>query len=287
MIKNNFLLLQIKKIFKIMKNKNILCGAFFLTILFFFVCFRSFLNIPDPYVSSNSKPLQSISSKHWLGTDETGYDLFSRVLEGTKVSLRISIITVIISSLIGSFLGLLAGYFRSFLDHIIIFLCDLIIFFPDIIIAILIMLMFTKQKAEHNLIIILTIAYIPSYIRIIRANTLTIKQKDFVKASKALGANDMQIIKRHILPNILSNLITKIILNISSVILAISSLGFIGLGLDRSIAEWGNILYSSKNYILNYPHLFYGPFIIIFCTIFSLNLIGKGLISYFEKNSNN
>lgn len=287
MIKNNFLLLRIKKIFKIMKNKNILCGTFFLIILLFFVFFRSFLNIPDPYISTNSKPLHSISVKHWFGTDETGYDLFSRVLEGTKVSLRISIITVIISSLIGAFLGLLAGYFQSFLDHIIVFWCDLITIFPDIILAILIMLMFTKQKAEYNLIIILSIAYIPSYIRIIRANTLTIKQKDFVKASKALGAKDMQIIKKHILPNILSNLITKIILNISSVILAISSLGFIGLGLDRSIAEWGNILYSSKNYILNYPHLFYGPFIIIFGTIFSLNLIGKGFINYFEKSPNN
>lgn len=285
MIKNNFLLSQIKKIFKIMKNKNIFCGIFFLTILLFFVFFRSSLNIPDPYISINFKPLQSISTNHWLGTDEVGYDLFSRVLEGTKVSLRISIITIIISSLIGAFLGLLAGYFQSFLDHIIVFWCDLITIFPDIILAILIMLIFSKQNSEYILIIILSIIYIPSYIRIIRANTLTIKQKDFVKASKALGANDMQIIKRHVLPNILSNLITKIILNISSVILTISSLGFIGLGLDRTIAEWGNILYSSRDHILDYPHLFYGPFIIIFSAIFSLNLIGKGFINYFEKNS--
>lgn len=138
-----------------------------------------------------------------------------------------------------------------------------------------------------TLIIVLVISYIPSYIRVIRANTLTIKQKDFVKASKALGSSEIRIIKKHILPNICANLITKMILNMSSVILAISGLSFIGLGLNRDKAEWGNILFASKEYIMDNPNLFYGPFIIIFLTVFSFDLIGKSLIHYLDNNKYN
>ncbi len=281
----NCLTNSFKQKIKILKDKNILFGLLFLTILSFFVLFRSQF-FPDPYVSSGNKRLQSYSCKHWMGTDGTGYDIFSRVLEGTKISLQISFITIIISSLIGCLLGIIAGYFRGFFDNIIIFICDLLTIFPDIILAILIMLCF-KEKTVTTLVIVLCVLYIPEYIRIIRANTLTIKQKDFIKASKALGSNDIRIIQKHILPNLLSNLITKMILNMSSVILVISGFGFIGLGLNRTKAEWGNILYSSKSYIMRYPHLFYGPFVIIFLTIFSFNLIGKGLINYFENDQKN
>ncbi|AYJ01168.1 ABC transporter permease [Candidatus Phytoplasma ziziphi] len=281
----NCLINSFKQKTKILKDKNILFGLLFLTILSFCVLFRSKF-FPDPYVSSGNETFQSYSPKHWMGTDATGYDIFSRVLEGSKISLQISFITIIISSFIGCLLGIIAGYFRGFFENIIIFICDFLTIFPDIILAILIMLCFKKQTTA-TLVIVLCVLYIPDYIRIIRVNTLTIKQKDFIKASKALGSNDIRIIQKHILPNLLSNLITKMILNMSNVILVISGFGFIGLGLNRTKAEWGNILYSSKDYIMSYPHLFYGPFIIIFLTIFSFNLIGKGLINYFEKDQKN
>ncbi|MDV3198482.1 MAG: ABC transporter permease [Vigna little leaf phytoplasma] len=279
------LLLLLKENIKIFKKKDIFFSFLFLTTLLFFILFKSFLKIPDPYNSSGNQPLQTISSKHWLGTDAVGYDLFSRVLEGAKISLKISFITIIISSSLGTLLGLIAGYYNNYINNIIMFICDILTIFPSIILAILIMLVFNNQSV-YTLITVLSISFIPSYIRVIRAHTLTIKQKDFIKASKALGANDIQVIKRHILPNILTILITKIILNISDVILAISGFGFIGLGLDRTKAEWGNILYSSKSYMMYHPYLLYGPLIVIVGTILSFNLIGNRLIKYFEHNQN-
>lgn len=283
--KINYLISFFQKKLKILKDINFLFGIIFLTILLFFILFKKILNLPDPF-SCDYKILQNINSKHWMGTDDTGYDLFTRFLEGAKISLQISFFVIIISSFIGVFLGIISGYFQGFIDNIIIFLCDFLTVIPDIILAILIMLLLNNQQSIKTLVIVLSISYIPSYIRIIRANTLIIKQKDFIKASKALGANQFQIIKRHVFPNILTNLITKMILNMSNVILAISGLGFIGLGLDRTKPEWGNILYSSKNYIMNYPNLFYGPFIIIFLTILSFNLIGKSLIKKYENKQN-
>ncbi|MDV3167760.1 MAG: ABC transporter permease [Candidatus Phytoplasma stylosanthis] len=274
-----------KRILNFFRDKNILFGVSFLTVLFFFVLFRNFLTfIPDPN-SSHFPILRNVSFSHWMGTDEVGYDVFSRVVEGARISLIISFITVIISAVIGTFLGIISGYFGGFLDNIVLFICDFFIIFPDIILAVIIMLLIGNQSI-YALIIVLSIVCISSYIRLIRAQTLVIKEKDFIKASKALGASESRIILKHIFPNIFTTLVTKMILNMSSVILAISGFGFIGLGIDRTKPEWGNILYSSREHLTNYPHLFYCPFIIILLTSFSFNLIGKGLLNCLKNDFN-
>jgi peptide/nickel transport system permease protein len=271
----------IYKIFKVIKsNRKILIGSLFLTILILFSFVMPFFSfIKDPNISPY-KRLQGMSWTHLMGTDSTGRDLFSRVLFGAKISLKIAFYSVLISSIIGAFLGIMAGYFRGLLDTIVNFACDILVVFPDFILAIVIM--FFLKKSITSLIIVLIISRIPSFIRVMRANTMKIKQKDFIKTSKALGASDIKIIFRHVSPHLISFFIIQITLSMSSAILTASGLGFIGLGLDPQIPEWGNILSASKSDMRWHFHLFLNPFIIIFLTCLSFNLIGAGLIEYFD-----
>ncbi|TVY12143.1 ABC transporter permease [Candidatus Phytoplasma pini] len=279
--KNKIIIL--KKILK--KYKGITIGGLFLSILFLSSLIIPWTKFNDYNPDKPNYPIrEGISSKHWLGTDASGYDLFSRVLAGTKISLRISVLSILISASIGTFLGLISGYFRGFIDSIINFICDILIIFPDILLAIIIMLFL--KRSEFTLIFILVITNLVTFIKGVRSNVLQIKQKDFIKASKALGSSDLKIIKKHILINIWPFLITKIVMGITINILVISGFGFIGLGLDQQIPEWGNILQSSRSDFRFYPHLFFGPFIIIFLTSFSLNLIIQDLVSYFNPKKN-
>ncbi|CCP87977.1 ABC transporter permease [Candidatus Phytoplasma solani] len=270
----------------LIKNKNICFGSVFLILLCLTICVWPYTSFYiDPYKSSFVR-LQSFSLKHWMGTDSTGYDLFGRVLEGAKISLTISFYAVVLGSFIGSFLGIISGYFRGIIDHVINFICDILVIFPDIILAIVIMF-FLQDSKKLSLVIALSISNIPSFIRIIRANTLKIKQKDFIKASKALGANNLRIIVKHVIPHLYGIIITRITIGMATVILSISALGFMGLGLDPTKPEWGNILSSQKSDMRFHSHLFFGPFIVILLTSLSFNLIGKGLIQFFNPKKDN
>ncbi|GAK73885.1 MAG: ABC transporter permease [Candidatus Phytoplasma asteris] len=269
------------------KNKNILFGSLFLTILFLAVYLIPFTPLyKNPDASSHYKRLQSISLKHLMGTDSTGHDLFNRMLEGTKKSLTIGFCSIMMASIIGTLLGIISGYFKNIFDNIINFICDILVVFPDVILAILIMF-FLKENKKLSLIIALSISNAPTFIRIIRANTMKIRQKGFIKASKALGSNEFCIIFKHVLPHLWSIIITRITIGMATVILTISGLSFVGLGLDPTIPEWGNILNDSRSDIRFYPHLFFGPFIIILLTSLSFNLIGKGLIQIFNPKDAN
>ncbi|WP_341833536.1 ABC-type peptide transport system permease protein [Candidatus Phytoplasma asteris] len=269
------------QITKFLQNKNIIIGCSFLTILVLTILIISYLPYDyKPFNSQNQKPLQQISWNHLMGTDSTGYDLFSLILEGAKITLQISFFAVMISAFVGGFLGILSGYFRGMFDGIINFICDILVAFPDFILAILIMCFF--KKGILALIIVLSISHIPTFIRSIRTNTMQIKAKSFIQASKALGATHMHIISKHILSHILAPFITRIILSMSSIILAISALGMVGLGLDPNVPEWGRILFESKSHFRFHPHLFFGPFVVILLTSLSFNLIGKGLIQLFN-----
>jgi peptide/nickel transport system permease protein len=287
MQKNYLLFFSIQKtIIKMLKNKNILIGGLFL--FFLIVTILAMPYIPydyNPYRSSY-EPLQKINKNHWMGTDSTGYDLFSRIIAGAYISLQIGLCSVMISAFLGAFLGIISGYFGSIFDSCINFICDILIVFPDVILAILIMC-FWPQKNIFSLVIVLSISHMPAFIRSIRTNTMQIKQNNFIKASKALGSSDTKIIIRHILSHLLAPFITRIVISMGSIILSISSLGMIGLGLEATRPEWGRILFESKGQFRSHPHLFFGPFIIILLTSLSFNLVGKGLIQFFNPKDKN
>ncbi|WCA22635.1 ABC transporter permease [Candidatus Phytoplasma oryzae] len=278
-----------KKIFKnffelCKKNKILLIGF----ILFFLLLIITFI-VPHFYLSENTniksfKSFLKPSKKHWMGTDCLGHDLFEYIIKGTKLSLRISFFTILISSIIGLFLGVLSGYFLGFFNILTNFICDLIIVFPDFILAFLIVLFY--GKSVYSIVLALSINYIPVFIKNIKAITIQTVKKDFVKSAICLGASHFYIIRKHILPHVLYSLIIRITLSLSSVILAASAFGFIGLGLDPSIPEWGSLLNTNKSYINFYPRLIFFPIIIILLTNLSLNFIAEGLVNYFNYNQN-
>ncbi|QTX02679.1 ABC-type peptide/nickel transport system permease protein [Candidatus Phytoplasma luffae] len=263
------------------KNSKLLWSSIFLIILIIISNLVPYIG----FYKYSLKPIyvanQSISFTNWFGTDSTGYDIFSRMMGGVKISLSIAFVVVFLSCILGTFLGIISGYFRGFLDQLINFICDFIIIIPEFILVVLIMSFCKKDILA--LILVLIICQLPSFIRISRINVLELKQKDFIKSSKSLGSDDLQIIKRHILPHILPVAITQITMKIASSILSIAALGFIGLALEPSTPEWGSILRSVQQTFLDYPQLLLGPFLIMFLTILSLNLIGRGLIEYFNK----
>ncbi|WP_153369227.1 ABC transporter permease [Candidatus Phytoplasma sacchari] len=243
------------------------------------------------FYKNNSSRIKSFkcflkpSKDHWMGTDCLGHDLFEYIIKGTKMSLYISICTVLISSIIGCIIGILSGYFLGFFNILANLICDFIVVFPDFILALLIVLLYGKSVC--SLIFAISICYIPTFVKNMRAATMQIAQKDFVKSAICLGASNFYIIRKHIFPHILYTLIIRISLSLSSIILLAASFGFIGLGLDPSIPEWGSLLSINKSYINIYPRLIFFPMIIILLTNLSFNFIAEGLVNYLNYDQKN
>ncbi|CAP18253.1 ABC-type dipeptide/ oligopeptide transport system, permease component II [Candidatus Phytoplasma mali] len=280
------MLKKIKNKFKIfLKNKLAFVSFIFLVFLILMSFGLSLFNISHNPLEAKFRPFLPISAKHLMGTDGLGRDLFSRLMAGSRNSFTIAFCSVTISLFCGSFLGIIAGYFRGIFDCIINFFCDILIVIPSILIIILFLLFF--HNGFSQLIIILSIFNILSFIRVVRNNTLTIYQNDFIKASKALGASNSRIIFKHILPGIIPNLMIVISISMSSVILSVAGLGYLGLGLDKSIPEWGSILSDGQEYIQSYPNLVFCPAFMILMTSLSFNLIGDGLSDIFDPKKQN
>ncbi|MGA0448018.1 MAG: ABC transporter permease [Candidatus Phytoplasma pyri] len=280
------MLKKIKNKFKIfLKNKLAFVSFIFLVFLILTSFGLSLFNIGHNPLEAKFRPFLPISTTHFMGTDGIGRDLFSRLMAGTRNSFKIAFCSVTISLFFGSFLGIIAGYFRGIFNYIINFFCDILIVIPTILIVILFLMFF--KNGFPQLIIILSIFNILSFVRVARNNTLTIYQNDFIKASKALGASNIRIIFKHILPGIIPNLMIVTSISMSSVILSVASLGYLGLGLDSSIPEWGYILSDGQEYIQIHPNLVFFPVLIILITSLSFNLIGDGLSDIFDPKKQN
>ncbi|MDV3139319.1 MAG: ABC transporter permease [Candidatus Phytoplasma australasiaticum] len=263
------------------KNKILLVG---LVLLFFLLGITFILPMIIPQKASmwnyTYKSFLEPGLSHWIGTDSLGHDVFSYLIRGTVTSLYIAVISVSISFIIGVILGILGGYFSGFWDIITNFICDYLIVFPDFILAFLIM--FFLKTGIYQLIMVLSICYLPTFIKNIKNATIKITSQDFVKNALALGANHSYIIRKHIFPHLLPTLLIRIALSLSSVILVASSFGFIGIGLDNSIPEWGLLLSLNKAYIYIYPRLFFFPMMFIIFTNLAFNFIAEGINEFIE-----
>ncbi|MDO8167929.1 ABC transporter permease [Candidatus Phytoplasma melaleucae] len=267
------------------KNKIFLFG---ISLLFFLLLLNIllplFLFADNQFFNLSYKSFLPSSKKHWLGTDFIGHDLFEYIIKGMTTSLYISVSAIFISGLLGCVLGLLGGYFHGFFGFLTNFICDLLIVCPDFILAFLIVLFYGRGACQ--LIIVLSICYLPTFIKNIKAATIQISQKDFVKNAFALGASHFYIIKKHVFPHILNTLLIRMTLSLSSVILVVSYFGFIGVGLDSSIPEWGSLLSMNRLYADMYPRLFFYPMIFIILTNLSFNCIAEGLMQYWNSHNN-
>jgi len=212
--------------------------------------------------------------QHLMGIDGNSRDLFSRVVYGARLSLQVGITTITFAIIIGGFLGAVAG-FLSRSDDIIMRSLDVIMAFPSLLLAIAIVSVL--GKGLNNALLAIAIVQIPIYARVVRASVLSVKELDFVAASRALGASEMRILFTRILPNALTPLIVQGTLGIATAILSAAALSFLGLGAQPPIPEWGLMLSEERNSVFNAPHLVFLPGLAIMITVLSFNLIGDGL----------
>ena len=229
----------------------------------------------DPNDQSFRIKLKPPSSEHWLGTDEFGRDVLSRVLVGTRVALYVGIVPVIAAMVIGITLGLAAGYYGKSLDQVIMRLIDILLAFPWLLLAIGIMAVL--GPGINNVVIAVAIVYIPAFARIVRGSVLSIKEKEYVEAARAMGQPNPQIITRHVLANAWAPIIVLATLSIGQAIIYAAGLSFIGLGTQPPNADWGVMLSSGREYLRDAPWLGFFPGLAILIAVLAFNLFGDGL----------
>lgn len=229
----------------------------------------------DPNYSDMSKSFIPPGAEHWFGTDQLGRDIFSRVLDGTKISLFVGLAAVAISLSAGVILGSLAGYFGGKLDTVIMRVMDMMLAIPSILLAIAFMA--ALGKGIDKAVIAIGLVSIPEYARIVRGSFLSIKEQDFVQAAKVIGNRHRRIIFRHILPNVISLIVVRATLGISTAVLDTAALGFLGLGVQPPFAEWGDMLGRARGFIFTAPYTLIFPGIAITVTVLAFNLLGDGL----------
>jgi peptide/nickel transport system permease protein len=219
--------------------------------------------------------LEPPSSDHWLGTDEFGRDILSRILVGTRVALGVGIFPVLIALFAGVTLGLLAGYYGDRIDQVVMRLIDVLLAFPWLLLAIGIMAIL--GPGIKNVVIAVAIVYVPAFARIVRGSVLSIKEKEYVEAARAMGQPDGQIIVRHVLANAWAPIIVLSTLSIGQAIIYAAGLSFIGLGTQPPASDWGVMLTSGREYLRDAPWLGFFPGFAILITVLAFNLFGDGL----------
>lgn len=219
--------------------------------------------------------LQPPSAEYWLGTDDFGRDILSRIVHGARISLRIGFTSVVGSIVIGSTLGIIAGYYGRWVDTIISRFFDIMLAFPSILLAIAIVSVLGPSL--QNALIAIAIINVPNFGRLIRSKVLSIKEDEYITAAKGIGMRDARILFSHILPNSMAPVIVQGTLAIATAILEAAALGFLGLGAQAPMPEWGKMLADSKNYMQSAPWTMIFPGLAIMLTVLGFNLMGDGL----------
>jgi peptide/nickel transport system permease protein len=257
------------------RNRAAMIGAAIIAIEILLALAAPLVAPYDPLKQNPRAALQAPSSEHFFGTDDTGRDLFSRVIYGTRISLRIGLISVAIGGGIGVLLGLVAGYRGGFADATIMRFMDLLLAFPGILLALAIIAIL--GPGLFNVMIAVGIGGIPVYTRVARASTLAMREREFVVGARAAGCNDLRIIARYILPNVLPPLIVLATLGIAGAILTAAGLSFIGLGAVPPTPEWGAILTLGRKYINQAWWYTTFPGVAIIITVLGINMLGDAL----------
>jgi glutathione transport system permease protein len=212
---------------------------------------------------------------HWFGVDSLGRDIFSRILMGTRISLAAGFSSVAVGAVIGTLLGLIAGYYEGWADRIIMRICDVLFAFPGILLAIAIVAILGSGMA--NVIFAVAIFSIPTFARLVRGNTLALKNLTFVEAVRSIGASDRTIILRHIFPGTVSAVVVYFTMRIGTSIITAASLSFLGMGAQPPMPEWGAMLNEARADMMTAPHIAIFPSLAIFFTVLAFNLLGDGL----------
>ena len=271
---------------RLLRHRSAQIGMFILAVLVLTAIFAEQIAPFDPI-----KPLKNVkrrdtpcvhlfgcpqdSQQHFMGIDGNSRDLFSRIVFGSRLSLQIGISTISFAILIGGLLGAVAGFLGGWIDDVIMRSMDVLMAFPALLLAIAIVSVLGTGLI--NALIAIAIVSIPRYARVVRASVISVKDLDFVNASRALGSSNLRLLFTRILPNALTPLIVQGTLGIAEAILEAAALSFLGLGAEFPTPEWGLMLGEERNSVFNAPHLVFFPGLAIMFTVLSFNLFGDGL----------
>ena len=266
-------------------NKLAVIGLLIILLLILTALFAPQIAPYDPVVTDLANRLHPLSAEHWFGTDEMGRDIFSRVVWGSRLTLYVILLVAVIAAPVGILVGTVSGYFGGVIDTVLMRITDIFVAFPKLILA----LAFVAALGPgiENAIIAISITSWPPYARIARAETITIRNSDFIKAIRLQGAGPLRIITRHIMPLCMSSLIVRVTLDMAGIILTAAGLGFLGLGAQPPSPEWGAMTSAGRSFILDQWWLITMPGTAIFVVSLAFNLLGDGLREVLDPKSDN
>ncbi|QHN04003.1 ABC transporter permease [Granulicella sp. WH15] len=253
-----------------------------LVLLFLFAAiFAPLLAPSDPAQLNLDARMLTPSAAHWFGTDELGRDVLSRTLYGARISLIVAVSVVAISLAIGLIAGSLAGFYGGLADTLVnVYLSNAFLALPGILLAIAFVAFLGPGLL--NLILALSISGWVGYARLVRAQVMTVKEREFVEAARALGASDVRVLVRHILPNIVQPLIVQAAIGMAGAVLAEATLSFLGLGIPAPAASWGSMLNDARSHLFDSPHMVFFPALAVMLCVLSFNFIGDALRDYLD-----
>ncbi len=257
------------------KNRMAMAGLAFVLLLIVLTIFAPWISPHDPYRVALNEQLLPSSTTYWLGTDNFGRDVLTRILYGARISLVVGIVPSLISLIIGTVLGILSGYFGNRTDFVVMRLADMMIAFPSLLLAMVVM--YTLGANLLNIFLALALVGWAGVARVVRAQTLALKQKEFIEAARAGGTGRATIMFRHIFPNVIPTLIVLFSLSIPEAIMWESSLSFLGVGVQPPEASWGLLVAKGKEYLFQAPLVAISPGVAILLTVLAFNFIGDGL----------
>ncbi|HEO8420552.1 TPA: ABC transporter permease [Yersinia enterocolitica] len=267
---------------KLIRNRLAVAGLIIIILQVVIAIAAPLITSYDPATQNlEATELPMFTEGHWLGTDNYGRDMWSRIAYGARISLVVGSIAVVLGLVGGITLGLLAGYYRK-LDGIIMRIVDLLFSFPGILLAMLIIAVLGTSLV--NVAIAISIWSIPSCARIVRGSVLSVKKQEYVMAMKSLGASDLRIMFKHILPNCTAPIIVFATMRMATAILSTASLSYLGLGAQPPTPEWGAMISQGQAYMWSSPHMTIIPGIAIMLTVFAFNVVGDGLRDALDPN---
>lgn len=265
---------------RFLSNRLALAGALILFLIGLASWAAPLLTRDPPNEQHLTERLKSPSARHLLGTDDLGRDVFSRMLYGGRVSLRVGLLAMVLSVTLGTLVGLTAGYFGGAVDAALMRLVDIVLCFPTIFL--ILMVIAFLEPSLWNVMAVIGLTSWPGLARLVRGETLSLRERDFILAARGLGLSSPKILFVHFLPNLVAPILVSATLGVGGAILTESALSFLGLGVQPPMASWGNILTSGKDYLHVAWWLSVFPGVAILVTVLALNLLGEGLRDIFD-----
>ncbi len=269
---------------EITRNPLAAIGLALVMVLTVFAVFAPWIAPQDPAYIDLPHRLSSPSASHWLGTDELGRDILSRIVFGARISMLVGASVVAGSLVVGTAVGSLAGYYGGKLDRFVnVIVMNAFLSFPGILLAIAFVAFL--GPGVGNLILALVLGGWVGYARLVRAQVLAAREKEYVEAARALGATDLRVMVRHILPNIMQPVIVQAAIGMAGAVLAEGTMSFLGLGVPPPTASWGSMLFDGRAHLFDAPHLVVFPAVVVMLAVLSFNFIGDALRDYLDPRS--